>query len=312
MLHGASPEELFKAVRNLSEIGHLGTDADPRRSVHLGIATATINTDGEVEFSGHDQSQKKWSAWLPVSGGVGWTTVWTADFDHNGKADLMIASYFPGNGRCIDGVTISFLMFDDHGRPNPWIIYNQAPRSRTDHPSIPGLLIDRNRSVQLLVINCEYSERGRQGRDLSVAGVYEAHDSMWKLVRPELREFLRITHLVASRYGVRASVDKIKTPGINHWPDLGNDRASGAAPSGQILKLLPADPACSGVRLGPLMNGEITLPDENGPCKERSYNRMSLSGETTCYGWPSVVLDREMGGKLWHHHREDFILLWAR
>src|SRR5436305_1616501 len=78
--------------------------------------------DGNLVVEGVDDDRKHWNATLLMLGGVGFTDVWQADFDGNGRPDLLLAAYFPQNGRCVDGITLSFLLFDAHGRPVPWVV----------------------------------------------------------------------------------------------------------------------------------------------------------------------------------------------
>src|ERR1700721_1380960 len=91
----------FPELHYLDEIGHLGTPSDPRTAVQLG-RTLAVSADDGVHFRGHDDDGSSWEAILPVLGGVGFTTVWQADFDHNSQPHLLIAAYFPTNGRCVD------------------------------------------------------------------------------------------------------------------------------------------------------------------------------------------------------------------
>jgi hypothetical protein len=113
-LHGQSQFPM----EYLDEIGHLG-GLDPRTTVNLGVAKATADPDGKVRLEGRDAAGKPWQVWTGLAGGIGGTDVWIADFDHNGRRDLLLASYAPANGRCVDGVTIYTLMFDDLGSPCP-------------------------------------------------------------------------------------------------------------------------------------------------------------------------------------------------
>src|SRR5262245_2778871 len=117
----------FPGLRYLGEIGSLGTELDPRAVVRFGHTLARGTDDG-VRFQGTDDDGVKWQAVLPLSGGVGFTTVWQADFDHNSRPDLLIAAY-PGvrSGRCLDEVTLSFLLFNDRGQPVPWVIESRTP-----------------------------------------------------------------------------------------------------------------------------------------------------------------------------------------
>jgi hypothetical protein len=291
---------LFHGVRYLDEVGHLGTEPDPRTSVDFTIAKAAMTSDGDIEFSGKDDAGQKWSARLPVIGGIGWTTVWKADFDHNGRPDVMVASHFPGNGRCIENVTVSFLMIDAHGKPNPWVIHTNVPKE-TAFPPIPAILTDLNGDghAQLVVTDCEYGARPRLGEDHSITGIYEAYDAVWKLTPPTgMAAQARVTSLVLHSSAFRPGMDKLNPVDTAHWSNLGNDHPQNVQTSGQITDVLPAEAGCRGVRLGPVVDGKVTLPDEDDPCKQRGTDRIRLSNGITCYGWPTVVLDRREGREI--------------
>jgi hypothetical protein len=285
---------LFRRVRYLDEVGHLGSESDPRTSVDFTIAKAAMTGEGEIEFTGKGDAGRKWSAQLPVIGGVGWTTVWKADFDHNGRPDIMVASHFPGNGRCTESVTVSLLMINAHGMPNPWIVHSNLLRE-TAFPPTPAILADWNGDgrAQLVVTDCEYGSAPRQGEDHSITGVYQARDSVWKLTPPAgLAALARLTSLVLHNSAFRPGIDRLGPVDTEHWPNLGNDHQQNALASGRIMDVFPADVGCGGVRLGPVVDGKLTLPDENDPCKQRRTDRIRLSSGMTCYGWPTVVLDR--------------------
>jgi hypothetical protein len=291
---------LFHGIHYLDEVGHLGTDADPRSSVDFTIAKAAMTNDGDIEFLGKDDDGQKWSARLPLIGGIGWTTVWKADFDRNGRPDLMVASHFPGNGRCVENVAVSFLMIDAHGRPNPWIIRTTVPRE-TAFPPMPAILTDLNGDghAQLVTTDCEYGTRPQLGEDHSITGVYDARDAVWKLAAPMgIAVQARITSLVLRSSGFRPGIDKLNPVDTARWSNLGNDRQQNAPASAQITDVFPAEEGCKGVRLGPVLDGKVTRSDEDDPCKQRGTDRIRLSSGMTCYGWPTVVLDRREGREI--------------
>jgi len=292
-----STTRLMRGVRYLDEVGHLGTDLDPRTTVDLKIATAAMAGNGDIEFSGKDDLGQRWNARLPVVGGLGWTTVWEADFDHNGRSDLMVATHFPGSGRCVNSVTVSFLMIDHRGKPNPWVIHTNVPRETP----LPAILADLNGDghAQLIVTECEYAARPRLGDDYSIVGIYEARDSAWNISPPAgIAEKRRVTGIVLRASGLRPHVDKLNPMDVAHWSDLGNGRRPNTPPSEQVTEVLPAEPGCRGVRLGPVVAGNMTLPDQGDPCIEGGRDRIRLSSGMMCYGWPTVVLDRRGGREI--------------
>jgi hypothetical protein len=78
---------------------------------------------------------------LPINGGIAFTTVWQADFDHNSRPDLLIAAHSAKSGRCLEEVTLSFLLFNTRGQPVPWVIQSRAPYSRK-FSSAPAIFAD--------------------------------------------------------------------------------------------------------------------------------------------------------------------------
>src|SRR5579872_459169 len=72
----------FPGIRFLDDIGDLGMPDNPHTYVQLGAARA-FWADDKVQFEGHDDAGKMWRAILPISGGIGYTAVWQADFDNN-------------------------------------------------------------------------------------------------------------------------------------------------------------------------------------------------------------------------------------
>jgi hypothetical protein len=152
---------------------------------------------GNVRFQGRDDNGKAWQAILPIDGGIGFTTIWQADFDRNSRPDILIAAYFPKNGRCIDEITLSFLLFDLHGRPIPWVIQTRMPTTKR-FPLIPAIFSSHNDRTELVVTDCEFGASALLGQDRSITGIYEARDARWNLVRPTRLDAYR--DLVRHRY----------------------------------------------------------------------------------------------------------------
>jgi hypothetical protein len=223
---------------------------------------------------------------MPIYGGIGYTTVWQADFDGNSRPDLLIAAYFPQDGRCIDSITLSFLLFDLHGQPAPWVIQTRMPSWRR-FPSIPAIFTHTNGRTQLVLTNCEYGDPTRLGEDRSITGIYEAKDAKWRLVRPTRLD--SYVALVRQRHSIRPGVDRLLPTNPLDWLDEGNT----FAPSGvQVKAVQPASPSCRGsVHLPPVVNGQLQR-DWKDPCDEIGQNRIQLSNGTICYGWPTVMVDR--------------------
>ena len=167
-------------MKYLDEVGHLGSDSDRRKSADLGLASV-FPEDGVLRFEGRDHKGDPWRAWVPQTGGIGWTEVWTADFDHNGQRDLLIASYFPSNGRCVGRADLLFLLFDRSGRPIPWHVTTEIPNG-TKFPYLPAILLDPNGDGRAEIVStaCEYGDQSPgHWTDWSITGIYEARDAQW-------------------------------------------------------------------------------------------------------------------------------------
>jgi len=277
----------WPGLRYLDEIGHLGTPTASRTSVRYGRTRAVSTGSGNVRFQGRDDNGKAWQAILPIDGGIGFTTIWQADFDRNSRPDILIAAYFPKNGRCIDEITLSFLLFDLHGRPIPWVIQTRMPTTKR-FPLIPAIFSSHNDRTELVVTDCEFGASALLGQDRSITGIYEARDARWNLVRPTRLDAYR--GLVRHRYRFSPDADRLLPTKPSDWLDQGN----AFAPTGpvQVKAVLPASPSCRGaVHLPPIIDGAFQR-DWKDPCNEIGKNRFQLSDGTTCYGWPTVMLDR--------------------
>jgi len=136
-----------------------------------------------LRFEGRDIAGKPWRLWLRGVGGVGWTDVWMADFDHNGQRDLLIAAHFPGNGRCVRYVDIMILMFDASGRPIPWTAGTNLPNGDKS-PYIPAILRDINADgrAEIVTTGCEPGEWPGE-EHWRMTGVYEARETRWTPLR---------------------------------------------------------------------------------------------------------------------------------
>jgi hypothetical protein len=81
------------------------------------------------------------------------------------------------------------------------------------------------------------------------------------------------------------------------WTDQGNTFDESAPPV-TIGAVLPASPECHHVvslQVGP--DGKVFI-DPNDPCKELGRDRIQLCDGSTCYGWPTVMLDRLDGREI--------------
>ena len=124
-------------MRYLDEVGHLD-GLDQRKFADLGFAKIFPEPDGRLRIEGKDDRSKPWRAHIPPGPGITSTDVWSADFDHNGRKDLLIAAYQFPNGRCIDLVDLTFLLFDRQGRPVPWRMGNHYLSRKRGGQFIPA------------------------------------------------------------------------------------------------------------------------------------------------------------------------------
>jgi hypothetical protein len=281
----------FSGPRYLDEIGHLGPPFDSRTSVQLG-RTKVVRVDDSFHFEGRDDDGKSWQAILPVSGGVGFTTVWQADFDYNSRQDLLIAAYFPTNGRCVDEITLSFLLFNERGQPVPWVIHTRMHGRK--FPYVPAIFSNHNHRAELVVTDCAYSSPPRLGEDRSITGVYEAKDATWSLIEPANMD--PYTALVRQSHRFDPRFVRLLPSNPIDWLDQGNRPDPRKSPSVRLAAVLPASGSCRGVRL-PIVDGRLQKERED-PCQELGRDRLQLSDGTVCYGIPTVMLDSKNGREI--------------
>jgi hypothetical protein len=281
----------FPGLRYLGDIGALEMPGNSRTSVQFG-RIRVVWTDGGVRFRGRDDDGKSWEAAVPVTtGAIAYTDVWQADFDRNSHADLLIAAHSATNGRCVDEVTLSFLLFNEHGQPVPWVIRTRAPYSHRSIP-VPAIFSDLNHNgrAKLVVTDCIYGDPILPGEDRSITGIYEARDAAWSLVKPvHLEPYVA---LVRQNHRIRPRVDRLLHTNPSDWPNQGN-RLDPHAPPVYLTAIVNASASCRGpVRLPPIVDGKFQK-DWKDPCDELGRNQIQLSDGTVCYEWPIVVLDNQ-------------------
>ncbi|MCP5110022.1 MAG: hypothetical protein GY953_04230, partial [bacterium] len=168
-------------LTEIDRIGHLGDDYGPRKFADLEFARAYGEEDDTLRIEGRDAAGQPWSLRLPRVGGVaGETRVFRADLDGNGRPDLLFSAMSFGNGRCIEGGSVTTLLFEDNGRPIPW---RADTHGLTNDETIPVTLVDLDADdrAELVTSDCEYArteERG-MGEDRWISGVYEAQNARW-------------------------------------------------------------------------------------------------------------------------------------
>jgi hypothetical protein len=286
----------FPDLRYLGNIGDLGMPGNSRTSVQFGRIRVFSTANG-FRFRGRDDDGKRWEAALPVAtGAIAHTDVWQADFDRNLRADFLIAAHSATNGRCVDEVTLSFLLFNEHGQPVPWVIRTRAPYSHRSIP-VPAIFSDLNHNgrAKLVVTDCIYGDPTLGGEDRSITGIYEALDATWSLVKPAHLE--PYVALVRQNHRIRPRIDRFLPTNPSHWPNQGNRLDPHASPI-HLTAIVNASVSCRGpVRLPPIVDGKFQK-DWKDPCDELGHNRIQLSDGTFCYDWPTVVLDNPNGREI--------------
>lgn len=186
------------SMRYLDDVGNLGNRfaGEKRRSIDVGFARVTTDRNsGRLRVKGTDLHGNAWRVELDQVGGIGWTEVWSADFDANRKSDLLFAAHFPGNGRCIDAVNLTFLLFDEDGRPNQYELPTRLPDTAR-FPYVPVIVRDLNHDgrAEFITTDCGRVDPPEGfGERRWVSGVYEAQNARLVTVRgADLRPYLRI------------------------------------------------------------------------------------------------------------------------
>jgi len=145
-------------MRFVGEIGHM----EEGQQIPIEVATAIGKGDGVVRLEG-----KNWSIQLNATGGIWWTEVFVADFDRDGRDDILIGSHFPGLGRCADSVAVTVVLFDAKGRPVPWALDTYLPRVEGDKfPFIPIQVTGKGSGGRAEIVTTDCSGR--------TVGIYEA------------------------------------------------------------------------------------------------------------------------------------------
>lgn len=202
----------------LDEVGNLGNpfSDEKRQSADLGIARVSPEgASGMIRVEGHDAAGRGWLVQLNQVGGLGWTEVWTADFDANGRKDLLFATHFPGLGRCINSVDIAVLLIDAQGRPAPLEISTMMPPG-SKFPFVPVIVrdLDQNGRAEFITTTCERVDPPDGfGESWKLSGVYEArHTQLVPLRGSDVRPYLQ----VARRIHGLAIMEALPS---RSWPD---------------------------------------------------------------------------------------------
>jgi hypothetical protein len=281
----------------LKEIGHL---EDKKTVIDLGIVRVQLVEPGIVRLQGVDKGGKPWRVFHGATGGIGWTTVWTADFDADGQRDLLIANLFPGVGSCVNGTQLLVLLFDSNGRPMPWTLGTYLPERRSDgsesssFPYVPVVLVDANRDNHAEFVTTSCARDFSTGGFTGIAGAYEARAGRLETVKqPDLALYRKATGLQKAE--------------PQTWRDLmpGLD-----APATAFLKeIYSADFGCENMRAQapappPAQKNSgkglyAGVDARAGPCSKVPGRQMTL-GDRRIADWPSgIVIDGPDGREIY-------------
>lgn len=205
LLCGAAFGQAQFPMKYLGEVGHL----EERQVLDLGVAQARLDDDLVVEG-------KQWHVRIARMGGMGWTTVWSADFDANGKMDLLIAGHFPGVGRCIDTLEVSVVLFREDGIPEVWKVWTTLP-DHTRFPYVPIVVRDLNGDgrAEFVTTSCERVDPPEGfGERYSLTGVFEARNA--ELVANTGAKIEAYTRIVKRVLGLR----ELRMSAPSNWQEV--------------------------------------------------------------------------------------------
>ena len=181
ILVGVATAQIPYPLKEIAEIGLIGTEFDERPSAGLGSATAFPDGAESLRIEGFDDNQKPWRLFVPRTGvPISRMHVFQADLDANGRTDLVFSYVLIGNGRCVGSGSVTTLMFDVAGQPVPWRMDNHA---LIEDGGVPVLLVDLNGDgrAEIVTSDCTYAQREsvELAEDRWITGVYEARDTRW-------------------------------------------------------------------------------------------------------------------------------------
>jgi len=240
-----------------------------QKSLGASVVARLLAEEGDpVRIEGRDRQGKPWLLLYSATGGLGFTTVWTADFDADGQTDFLIESMFPGNGACVNAATITLLLFDANGRPNPHPMETMMPEGEgsQEFPFKPVHAVDINRNGRAEFVLTDCSREAAS----SVRGVYEAGPAGGLTVvrNTNLAPYLKISGLP-------------KAKAIAQWPE-------------PVVQLLASQPAAV---LTGLDSENLLCGSER--CSNPAQEETILGDGRRIQGWPdTVVIDLPEGREI--------------
>jgi len=230
-----------------------------------------------------DAGGRPWRVTVPFTGAIMGqrTLAWAADFDLNGREDLVIGVFGNGNGRCTDVADTVFLLFDEEGRPVPWRVQTRISGEWEQWRPGTYLDADRNGRPELVIGGCEYSWSGDYWEERWLAGVYEARDARWRLKRDGSPAIYESALRDDNRHYSSSVLWRESTP--EEWTEPMEDL--GGPSNLEIEAVLAADDRCrNATRIS------FDLPQ---------FDCIAYSDGIARRGWPGVVIDSVEGRNIY-------------
>ncbi len=287
----------------LGELHTFDKDDDDDLSLPFDRGTIRVDLAGaaqrktdliELVVGGMNRIGRPWQVRTEFYGGLGFTEAWQADLDGNGTLDLILVHATPINGRCVDRTRMTTLLFDSDGNPATWEVesYFDVEFQRDGGRGVLDLLdLNHNGRAENIHTDCDFAEN--YGKHEAVA-IYEVSEQGWSRL-PELEE--RLLLLEYERGAAKRRGLAIRAGDPNRFePDYSNTFSGN--PKLTIGEFVPREPRRP-VTLPPARDNRII----EGPGYEAwaknerqvTADRWLLSDGTTCYGLPSVIIDRLEG-----------------
>jgi hypothetical protein len=170
----------------LGEIGYLDSDCgeEQRITMDLGIAKVYGSGKESVRLEGRNDSGRRWQLWVPryrICSSLNGIDAWIADFDNNGRQDLLLSGHEAVNGACLDFVDLIIVLFTETGNP---AAYFTETHGFSDLGEPPHAVMDLNRDgrTELVLSECWW-QGGGHPEVRQVTGVFEARNEGWVALR---------------------------------------------------------------------------------------------------------------------------------
>jgi hypothetical protein len=170
----------------------------------FGLATVSAYPDRSLLISGEADRGKSWDLHFRSGLPIDSIRIWAADFDKNGRRDLLIVMPLMGNGRCMPANQLLFLLYDKDGLPVPWLTKSTSLED-DKIPSGDVVIVDADRDgrAEVVLSDCGYGSPLEDAeRNIWLhrsALIYEAVSQTWQ---PQtLPEAERVWRTVRQRSG---------------------------------------------------------------------------------------------------------------